>query len=136
MKTCVSIVVAAALGFALPALAMGQGTRVANPVAEFVGLDKITGQTTNFDVYIDETVQFGALQITPRVCNTSESQASERTTSFVEVDEITLDRDIRRLFSGWMFADDPGLSAVDHAVYDVWLNSCKTESDVPPPEAG
>ena len=114
--------------------AIAQGTRLANPVAEFVGLDKITGQTTSFDVYIGETVQFGALQITPRVCNTSDDQSSERTTTFVEVDEITLDRDIKRLFTGWMFADDPGLNAIDHAVYDVWLRACKAESDVPPPE--
>ena len=110
-----------------------QDARVANPVAEFVGLDKITGQTTSFDVYIDETVQFGALQITPRVCNSGGEQSSDRTTTFVEVDEITLERDIRRLFAGWMFADDPGLNAIDHAVYDVWLKACKATSEVPPP---
>lgn len=118
---------------ALLAVPAVQAARVPNPVAEFVGLDKITGQITAFDVYIDETVQFGALQITPRVCNTSDSLESQRTTTFVEVDEITLERDMQRLFAGWMFADDPGLSAVDHAVYDVWLTGCKTESDVPAP---
>ena len=53
---------------------------------------------------------------------------------FVEVDEITLDRKIRRIFTGWMFADSPGLNAVEHPVYDVWLQSCKTSSDVPPPD--
>ncbi|MBV6651762.1 MAG: DUF2155 domain-containing protein, partial [Hoeflea sp.] len=51
-------------------------------------------------------------------------------------DEITLDRKIRRLFTGWMFADSPGLNAVDHAVYDVWLKDCKQESDVPAPSPG
>ena len=110
------------------------GTRIQNPVAEFVGLDKITGETTSFDVYIDETVQFGALQITPRVCNTSAETDAPRTTTFVEVDEVTLEREMKRLFVGWMFADDPGLSAVDHAVYDVWLNDCKAETDIPSPE--
>ena len=55
------------------------------------------------------------------------------TNAFVEVDEITLARDIRRIFSGWMFADSPGLHAVDHAVYDVWLTDCKTTSNVAPP---
>ncbi|TIT74995.1 MAG: DUF2155 domain-containing protein, partial [Mesorhizobium sp.] len=42
--------------------------RITNPVAEFAGIDKITGRIITFDVYIDETVQFGALQVTPRVC--------------------------------------------------------------------
>ena len=110
-----------------------EASGIKNPVAEFSGLDKITGRIITFDVYIDETVQFGALQVTPRVCYTRPSTETPRTSSFVEVDEITLDRKIRRIFTGWMFADSPGLNAVEHPVYDVWLKSCKEKSDVPPP---
>jgi len=108
--------------------------RVTNPVAEFAGLDKITGRITSFDVYINETVQFGALQVTPKVCYSRPDAEEPKTDSFVEVDEITLDRKIRRIFTGWMFAESPGISAVEHAVYDVWLKACKQKSDVPPPE--
>ena len=115
---------------AAPALA----ERIPNPVAEFTGVDKITGRIITFDVYIDETVQFGALQVTPRVCWSSPETDEPKTDSFVEVDEITLDRKIRRIFTGWMFAESPGLNAVEHAVYDVWLKSCKRQSEVPPPE--
>ena len=127
------IIIGAFIATAFAATVQAQQERVENPVAEFVGLDKITGETTPFDVYIDETVQFGALQITPRVCNTAVANDQARTTTFVEVREVTLERDIRPLFTGWMFADDPGLSAVDHAVYDVWLKSCKLDSDIPQP---
>lgn len=109
--------------------------RIENPVAEFAGIDKITGRIITFDVYVNETVQFGALQVTPRVCISSPEDAEPKTDSFVEVDEITLDRKIRRIFSGWMFAESPGLNAVEHAVYDVWLKSCKQSSEVPPPKA-
>jgi hypothetical protein len=108
--------------------------RVKNPVAEFSGIDKITGRITSFDVYINETVQFGALQVTPRVCYSRPEAEEPKTDSFVEVDEITLDRKIRRIFTGWMFAESPGLNAVEHPVYDVWLKSCKTKSDVPAPD--
>lgn len=108
-------------------------SRIKNAVAEFSGLDKITGRIITFDVYIDETVQFGALQVTPRVCYSRPVSETPRTSSFVEVDEITLDRKIRRIFTGWMFADSPGLNAVEHPVYDVWLKSCKAKSEVPPP---
>jgi hypothetical protein len=107
---------------------------IANPVAEFAGIDKITGRIITFDVYINETVQFGALQVTPRVCNSRPETETPKTTSFVEVDEITLDRKIRRIFTGWMFADSPGLNAVEHAVYDVWLKTCKQGTDVPKPD--
>lgn len=109
--------------------------RITNPVAEFAGIDKITGRIITFDVYIDETVQFGALQVTPRVCYSRPQNEEPKTDSFVEVDEITLDRKIRRIFTGWMFAESPGLNAVEHAVYDVWLKACKQKSDVPAPDA-
>lgn len=120
---------AAAVLVAAPAHA----ERISNPVAEFAGLDKITGRIISFDVYIDETVQFGALRVTPRVCYSRTPTEPPQTDAFVEVDEITLAREIRRIFSGWMFAESPGLNAVDHAVYDVWLTDCKTSSDVAPP---
>jgi hypothetical protein len=106
---------------------------LSNPVAEFAGLDKITGRIINFDVYMDETVRFGALQVTPRVCYSRPPTEPAQTDGFVEVDEITLNREVKRIFSGWMFAASPGLNAVDHAVYDVWLTGCKATSDVPPP---
>lgn len=109
-------------------------TRVTNPVAEFAGLDKITGRITSFDVYVNETVQFGSLQVTPKVCYSRPDAEAPQTDTFVEVDEITLDRKIRRIFTGWMFAESPGLNAVEHAVYDVWLKSCKQKSDVPAPK--
>ena len=107
--------------------------RIANKFAVFSGLDKITGRITTFDVAVDETVQFGTLQVTPRACYTRSQDEAPKTDSFVEVDEITLDRQIRRIFSGWMFADSPGLNAVEHPVYDVWLKDCKTDSSVPAP---
>ncbi|MER8503767.1 DUF2155 domain-containing protein [Mesorhizobium sp. M0904] len=109
--------------------------RLTNPVAEFAGIDKITGRIITFDVYIDETVQFGALQVTPRICYSRPENEEPKTDSFVEVDEITLDRKIRRIFTGWMFAESPGINAVEHAVYDIWLKGCKQKSDVPAPAA-
>ncbi|UVK45120.1 DUF2155 domain-containing protein [Mesorhizobium sp. AR07] len=119
-----------------PAPAAPAGSdRITNPIAEFAGIDKITGRIITFDVYIDETVQFGALQVTPRICYSRPQTEEPKTDSFVEVDEITLDRKIRRIFTGWMFAESPGLNAVEHAVYDVWLKECKQKSDVPAPDA-
>ncbi len=124
---------ALATGVSVLPVRLAEAARIENRVAEFSGIDKITGRITTFDVYINETVQFGALQVTPRVCYSRDETEAPKTTTFVEVDEITLDRKIRRLFTGWMFADSPGLNAVDHAVYDVWLKSCKMDSDVAPP---
>jgi hypothetical protein len=99
--------------------------RIANPTAAFSGLDKITGRITSFDVAINETVQFGALQVTPRVCYSRPPTETPNTDAFVEVDEVTLQGEIKRIFTGWMFAASPGLHAVEHPIYDVWLTDCK-----------
>jgi hypothetical protein len=99
--------------------------RIANPTAVFSGLDKITGRITSFDVAINETVQFGALQVTPRVCFSRSPTETPNTDAFVEVDEVTLQNEIKRIFTGWMFAASPGLHAVEHPIYDVWLTDCK-----------
>ena len=126
------LLIAAVLAFAPAAIAQP----VANPVATFAGLDKITGRITRFDVYVDETVLFGALEITPRACyDRPSSDTLQRTSAFLEVNQMSLDGSGERIFTGWMFADSPALNAVDHAVYDVWLIECKTATNVPPPDA-
>ncbi len=117
----------------LASVAGAPAARLNNPVAEFAGLDKITGRIINFDVYINETVQFGALQVTPRVCYSRPPTEPAQTDAFVEVDEVTLERQVKRIFTGWMFAASPGLHAVEHPVYDVWLTACKQSSAVAPP---
>jgi hypothetical protein len=99
--------------------------KIPNQQAVFSGLDKITGRIISFDVAINETVQFGALQVTPRVCYTRPPTETPNTDSFIEVDEITLQGEIKRLFTGWMFAASPGLNAIEHPIYDVWLADCK-----------
>ena len=126
----------ASLGVSMVLAAMASAAPVGNPVAIFSGLDKITGRIITFDVAIDETVQFGALQITPRVCNTRPPTEPAQTTSFVEVDEITLQNQIRRIFTGWMFAASPGLNAIEHPVYDIWLVNCKAEITAAPVTGG
>jgi hypothetical protein len=99
--------------------------KIPNQSAVFSGLDKITGRIISFDVAIAETVQFGALQVTPRVCYTRPPTETPNTDGFVEVDEVTLQGEVRRIFTGWMFASSPGLHAVEHPIYDVWLTDCK-----------
>lgn len=121
-----AIGLAALVACAVPASA----DKIKNPTAVFSGLDKITGRIVTFEVAVDETVQFGALQLTPRVCYTRPPTESAKTTGFLEVDEVTLDNKYRRIFTGWMFAASPGLHAIEHPIYDVWLVDCKGGTDV------
>jgi hypothetical protein len=107
---------------------------IKNPIAVFAALDKVTGRISHLEIPINQTVEFGALKVTPRVCNTRPPTEAPHTSSFVEVDEVTLTGDVQRIFTGWMFADSPGLHAVEHPVFDVWLTNCKTNA--PPASEG
>ncbi len=106
-----------------------QAEKISNNIAVFAGLDKITARITSFEVKIGETVQFGALQVTPRVCYTRPPTEPPFTSAFVEVEEVLLNDELKRIFTGWMFASSPGLHAVEHPVFDVWLTNCKTVSE-------
>ena len=99
--------------------------KIINKKASFAGLDKITGRIINFDEDIGETVQFGALRVKTDACYTRPATEAANTDAFVEVDEITLQGEVKRIFSGWMYASSPGLHAVEHPVYDIWLTECK-----------
>jgi hypothetical protein len=99
--------------------------KIVNKKASFSGLDKITGRIINFDEDIGETVQFGALRVKTDACYTRPATEAANTDAFVEVDEITLQGEVKRIFSGWMFAASPGLHGIEHPIYDIWLTDCK-----------
>lgn len=99
--------------------------RLENRVAIFAALDKVTAHISKLEVPLGQTVEFGALKITPRVCYSRPETERPKTTSFVEVTELELDGSEKQLFTGWMFAESPGLNAVEHPVFDVWLTECK-----------
>jgi hypothetical protein len=124
----------AAGGLALAAALLVSTTALAdkikNPTAVFSGLDKITGRIISFEVAMDETVQFGSLQVTARVCYTRPPTEAPQTDTFVEVDEVSSDKDYKRIFSGWMYAASPGLHGIEHPIYDIWLTACKGGTDV------
>jgi hypothetical protein len=98
--------------------------RVENSVAVFAALDKVTAKISRLEVPLNQTATFGALKVTPRACYTRLPTEPPKTTTFVEVEEVMLDGKEKRIFSGWMFADSPGLNAVEHPVFDVWLTEC------------
>jgi hypothetical protein len=147
MKRRIWAMAAAIAGMAsLSAAGSAWADKIKHPTAVFAGLDKITGRIISFEAGIDETVQFGSLQITPRVCYSRPPTEAPRTDVFAEVDEVTADKAYHRIFSGWMFADSPGMHGIEHPVYDIWLTDCKggtqiiheapEVADVPEPDQG
>ncbi len=119
-------------GWALAAIALGvlaaapaQAERIENTVAIFSALDKVTARISKFEAKLGETKVFGGLKVTPRACYSRPPTEQPKTTTFVEVDEVQLDGKEKRIFTGWMFAESPGLYGVEHPTFDVWLTECQ-----------
>lgn len=114
-------IAAAALSFAASA-ALAQ--RFENQVAVFAALDKVTARISKLEVPLGQAAEFGSLKLTPRVCYSRAPDEPPKTSTFVEVEETMLDGQKKKLFAGWMFAESPGLNAIEHPIFDVWLTGC------------
>jgi hypothetical protein len=95
-------------------------------------LDKVTAQTQDYTVHIGETLKFGSLSIDAVHCEKRPPEELPETFAFLQIRDAVLDGNGQEtdeqetVFSGWMFASRPALSALDHGVYDVWVIGCKT----------
>lgn len=125
----------AAVGAAVLALAAGgtAGSAAADPVLEhgravLQGLDKVTARVSPLEVPLDSAIRFGRLEITVRACRETPPTEPPESAAFLEIRELPPkseeDRAPVDLFSGWMFASSPALSALEHPVYDVWVLDC------------
>jgi hypothetical protein len=88
------------------------------------GLDKITARTFAFEAPLNETVRFGYLEVTARRCVVAAEEETPERSAFLEVVEAKPGRNPSKVFSGWMFASSPSVSAMEHAVYDIWVVDC------------
>ncbi len=114
------------LGAALPGIAHAQGAGeiVQSQTALLGALDKITARLTEVPIDVGTSAAFERLEIEVYACQQRTVEARLDTAAFLRILETRPDGEVVPVFSGWMFANSPGLSAMDHAVYDVWLVNC------------
>lgn len=113
----------------LPAAALTpQDFTIDGQTAVLQGLDKVTARISTMEATLGEEVSFGSLRVVVRSCRKTPPTQTPESAAFLEIDDDPPDSDKRRIFTGWMFASSPGLNALEHPVYDVWLLDCKNAS--------
>ena len=147
-------------GIAATLAALALTTASANALEPRLGahlraLDKITGNATDVTAKLGETIKFGRISITVRACYQAAPEDAPESEAFLEIHSLGAAQDKplsdlgpqkekpkpvaagpdAPLFSGWMFASSPGLSALEHPVYDVWVISCTAAVPAPPAAA-
>ena len=88
-------------------------------------LDKITARITEIELPVGEETQFGTLALSAKYCRTRPPIEPPETFAYLEIDDIKRHGTRERVFEGWMVASSPGLNALEHPVYDVWVINCK-----------
>jgi hypothetical protein len=102
------------------------------PVVKLQSLDKVTARTMTFEVKVGTTVKFGPIYIKVQACRKAPPIATPESAAFLQIWEVTKKDESKWIYSGWMFASSPALSAMDHPIYDVWVLDCLERKSTDP----
>lgn len=117
------------------AAARAEGPVIENQIAVLQGLDKVTARVSPIQAPLGIPTYFGTLEIVARSCRETPPTEPPESAAFLEIRELPPASDLTApptdLFSGWMFASSPAVSALEHPVYDLWVVDCE-QPTVPP----
>lgn len=111
--------------------ARAEGPSLPHAVVRLQGLDKVTARVSEVSARLGEETRFGTLAITPQACLTAPPTETPESAAFLVIRDVGPAGDGQTVFSGWMFASSPALSALEHPVYDVWVMACAEPLAVP-----
>ena len=93
--------------------------------AVLIGLDKITAKSSELIINLNETKQYGPLQIKILKCGKVKINNMTDSVAYMQVKDLTKNNNEQVfIFNGWTFASDPSLTPFDHAIYDLQLLKC------------
>ncbi len=101
-------------------------TPMAKRVAVLGLLNKRNGVARDITLKPGEATRVGDVVVRLRACEqTAPWEQDHYTGAFVQLEVEQIDRQWRRVFSGWLFKERPSLNVVQHPIYDVWTKSCE-----------
>ena len=110
-RTSLIAICAAVAGMAAaPAFA----AEISTNAALMQAMDKVTGRVNKITVPVNSKIAFGDFSLVLRAENFA----------FVDVADKSFGTDEYSIFRGWMLSSAPGMNAIEHPIYDVWLLEC------------
>lgn len=105
---------------------VGDSTPMAERVATIGLLNKRNNVSQDFELRPGEVIEQGQVIVRLQACErTAPYEFPQETGAFVQVDVLERGQDEHaRVFSGWLFKENPSLNVVEHPVYDVWVKDC------------
>lgn len=118
------------VGLVLPLLSGGPAALAdPYPVAVIRALNKVTARASTLQAPIGEPVRFGTIEIVVRTCDKRPPEETPESAAFLEIFDVSGDEARTAVFTGWMLSSTPGLSTLEHPIYDVWVLDCVSNAD-------
>ena len=90
-------------------------------------MDKVTGRVNKIVVPVDSEVTFGDFSLVLRACKKRPAEETPENFAFLDVTDKSFGTEEYNIFRGWMLSSTPGINAIEHPIYDVWLLECVDE---------
>ena len=87
-------------------------------------MDKVTGRVNKITVPVNSKISFGDFSLVLRACKKRPAEETPENFAFVDVADKSFGEDEYNIFRGWMLSSTPGMNAIEHPIYDVWLLEC------------
>ena len=101
------------------------GATIPTDIVVLRGMDKVTGRVQELSFPVGTSIDFGELTITVDKCLTKTPEETPENAAFLQIVQNDTE-----LFRGWMFSSNPAISAMEDAVYDIWVVACSFEPKV------
>jgi hypothetical protein len=85
-------------------------------------LDKVNAQSSLLTVKVGQQAQFGSLTIQVQACDTHPPDQPQDSAAYLTITDSRADTSG---FRGWMLANNPSVSMLQHPIYDVRVVGCR-----------
>jgi hypothetical protein len=127
MKISKSLAVGLSVNVCFSSIALS--AEISTNSALMQAMDKITGRVNKITVPVNSKISYGDFSLVLRACKKRPAEETPENFAFVDVADKSFGEEEYNIFRGWMLSSAPGINAIEHPIYDVWLLEC-VDSDV------
>jgi len=99
-------------------------TEISTNAALMQAMDKVTGRVNKIIVPVKGEVTFGDFSLVLRSCKKRPAEETPENFAFIDVTDKSFGSEEYNIFRGWIISSTPGINAIEHPIYDVWLLEC------------
>jgi len=92
-------------------------------------MDKVTGRVNKVTIPVKSKIAFGDFSLVLRACKKRPAEETPENFAFIDVTDKSFGTEEYNIFRGWVLSSTPGISAIEHPIYDVWLLECVDVKD-------